>query len=139
MDSKCKSYCNYYDSQIGGDLSVFRGTRFQEGAGFADFFRGVIRFLSPIVSNAAKTLVSSANQSLSSGKNWKEVAKTALVPTIASGLGTLTEQIGKKLEKQEGGARRVYKRKMQTKFHNKKIIAHKVSRKTTPKFRKLNF
>ena len=39
MDFQSKNYCHYYNNQLGGDLSVFRGTRFQEGSGVGDFLK----------------------------------------------------------------------------------------------------
>ena len=104
MDTQCRNYCHYYNSQLGGDLAVFRGTRFQEGSGIGDFFKGLWKFVSPIVGSAAKTLVTTAGSNLSSGANWKEAAKSALVPTIASGVGALVEKLERK--KQSGGRRK---------------------------------
>ena len=103
MDSQCRNYFHYYNSQLGGDLSVFRGTRYQEGSGIGDFFKGLWKFVSPIVGSAAKTLVTSAGSNLSSGANWKEAAKSAIIPTLASGIGALAEKLDKK---QAGGGRR---------------------------------
>ena len=104
MDTQCRNYCHYYNSQLGGDLSVFRGTRYQEGSGIGDFFKGLWKFVSPIVGSAAKTLVTTAGSNLSSGANWKEAAKSALVPTIASGVGALVEKLERK--NQSGGRRK---------------------------------
>ena len=46
-------YQQYYTNQAGSGYPVFHGTRFQRGYGLGNIFRGLIRWITPIIKTHA--------------------------------------------------------------------------------------
>lgn len=106
--------------QWGG--GYFRGTPYQWGTGFppyrnlqtgdgfGDFFRNVMRFLSPIVApiigRTARTFVSSTADQLKEGKSFAEAAKKSIAPALGEAMDATTGTIMSKIKGQSGSGRK---------------------------------
>ena len=87
-------YCNYYESQLGGELRVFRGG-VQSGAGLGDVLRGIFRFLAPIALRGLSTFASRTLTGQQLGMPLALAAKSAIVPTISAVTGSAAPAVSR--------------------------------------------
>ena len=89
-------YCNYYESQLGGELRVFRGG-VQSGAGLGDVLRGIFRFLAPIALRGLSTFASRTLTGQQLGMPLSLAAKSAIVPTISAVTGSAAPAVSRSM------------------------------------------
>lgn len=85
-------YTAYYQSQVGGQLRVFRGG-LQSGAGLGDVLRGLFRFLAPIAIRGLSAFATNALSGHMAGLPLALAAKGAIMPTISAIAGTAAPSI----------------------------------------------
>jgi len=119
-------YENYYKRQVGGELPVFRGAKYQRGHGLGSVIGGLFRrvvlpflqrsakdivpFLKQnrktILTNALKTGMEVADDVLE-GKNLKEAAKKRVLSGIKRTAGSMNWQTGSgRRRKRQRGTRK---------------------------------
>jgi hypothetical protein len=96
MGEQGAAYSKYYNSQLGGEIPVFRGG--QHGAGLGDILRGLFRFLAPIALRGMSAFASSTLQAHDRGVPLKDAAKGALRPAlgaiVSAAQGAVRQQTG---------------------------------------------
>ena len=85
--STAADYCTYYQTQMGGELRVFRGG-LQSGAGLGDVLRGLFRFLAPIALRGLSTFAGNTLAAHQAGVPLAYAAKGAILPTITAVTGS---------------------------------------------------
>ena len=124
MEQQVNNYIHFYHAQAGGKLPVFHAQR-QAGDGIGDvlkgFFTKTLPFIMPVVSGAANTFMSTAQQGMTEGKSVKDILKGTIRPTLDAAIESGIEQFKKS---QEGNGRR--KRKRSKSRGNKKAKRAKV-------------
>jgi len=107
---KRKTYCcnasrdmydDYYSQKVGGEIPVFKGSRYQRGHGLGSVLGGLFRrFVIPLFTTHGKTLALNALRSgmdvadvvLASGKTLKESAKKRVTKGIKQTAQNLLHQ-----------------------------------------------
>ncbi len=91
-----RAYEDYYVNQCGHGLPVFYGARSQRGHGIGSIFSGLWRTVFPILKRVAPALGRKALQTgvqiaddVTSGKSFKEAAKTRVMNAIEEGINKL--------------------------------------------------
>lgn len=104
MTDKSDLYVRYFlGGQTGGgsvgDMPVFRGQRdYQQGAGFGDFFRGLLRVILPVAVRGAATFLGETSRAHDSGMSLGDAAKSALRPTAGVVLSGASEAIQRRMQ-----------------------------------------
>lgn len=92
---------NKYQFGAGGQ-HVFRGMKYQYGNGLGDILRGIGRFLfpilAPIASRAASSFITNASDNLASGKTLKEAALGSLKPMLSDTIEQAKDTISKRMQ-----------------------------------------
>ena len=57
-------YQQYYTNQAGSGYPVFHGTRFQRGYGLGNIFRGLIRWITPIIKTHALPVIAAGSKEI---------------------------------------------------------------------------
>lgn len=106
-DQRAETYYEFYRSHLegrqhqhggssGADFPVFRGTRYiQYGQGFGSIFQKILRYGLPILAKGAQTFFNEFTRGRDEGSNWKEAAKSSLMPTMKAAMGETGEQLRK--------------------------------------------
>lgn len=66
LDSSAKYIDDYYNQQVGGSLSAFRGSTIQQGSGIGGIFSNLMRGMVPMLKRGAKV---AGQQLLNTGLN----------------------------------------------------------------------
>ena len=82
MADRSTAYCQYYKSQLGGEIPIFRGG--QHGAGIGDILRSILRFFAPVALRGISTFATNTMQAHERGSSLKDAARGALRPTISA-------------------------------------------------------
>jgi len=100
-DASRDMYDDYYSWQVGGEIPVFKGSRYQRGHGLGSVLGGLFRrFVIPLFTthdktlalNALRTGVDVAEDVLGSGKTLKESAKKRVPEGIKRTAQNLIDQ-----------------------------------------------
>ena len=86
------AYYRYYESQLGGQLPVYRGG-LQSGEGIGDILRGIFRFIAPIALRGISTFAGQTIDAHQRGASLKDAAKAALNPTLNSVVSGIGDQV----------------------------------------------
>jgi hypothetical protein len=95
---------SYYESQLGGQLPVFRGG-LQRGAGLGDILRGIFRYLAPMALRGLSTFAGSTLAAHQAGAPLAAAARSAIMPTISSIAGSRAPLVADMLSKVIPGLR----------------------------------
>ena len=124
----------------GARLPVYHGERYQYGDGIGDIFRGIGRFLlpilSPIFSKGIGSFVSNTASGLSSGQSLGEAAQSAIKPTAIDTVNAAGERIVRRIQTGQG-RRRKRKSTSSVQVGGKRRRKSKKKKRTTKKTRKV--
>lgn len=99
-DPRADLYFKLYTAQKGGELPVYRGSRYiQYGSGFGDILRSIFRHVFPVVAEGASAFFGNLVQNRNSGSNWQSAAKAAIAPTAKA----MVESTGKQIAQNGNG------------------------------------
>jgi hypothetical protein len=79
-------YVAYYESQVGGQLRVFRGG-LQSGAGLGDVLRGLLRFLMPVALRGISSFAGNMLAGTKAGLPLAMAARAAVGPAVSAVAG----------------------------------------------------
>ena len=121
MDLSHECYLKYYESQAGGSIPVFNGSRRyhpQSGAGLGDILQGVFRTVVPIALNGVGNFVDQMASAHVAGSSLRNSAKSALGSVTKSILQDAAGSIKNSIPVQSGRGRtqsnRIRKTRRQT-------------------------
>lgn len=123
MDQQTQKYLRYYNSQHGGRIDYFSGSRRgQFGHGLGDILRGLFRTVLPIAAHGASAFLGEMAKGHAEGKSLKESALNALAPAAHHIVDTSTTSLKRKagLLAQQGG-RRAKKRRIRRKVSHRHV------------------
>lgn len=92
VDRGVAAYCRYYDSQLGGQLPVYRGG--QHGAGLGDILRSIFRWFAPVAVRGISSFASNMLDAHQRGAPLGEAAKGAVRPALGAMLSAAKTQTG---------------------------------------------
>jgi len=110
-DASRHMYEDYYSRQVGGEIPVFVGSRYQRGHGLGSVLKGIFhRFVIPFFRAHGKTLARSAlktgvdvAEDVLEGRTLKESAKHRIPEGIKRTARTLISQSGSGTRRRGGG------------------------------------
>ena len=104
MDPRVELYKKAFTGrQSGGDGSIpkFYGlSRHQNGGGFGDVLRGLLRRVIPVANDGFAAFLRAGGESIKDGNTWKQALKSAIKPTIGAVLTATADQIASKQKQQ---------------------------------------
>ena len=78
----------------GGYIPKFYGSyRYQNGGGFGDVMKGLLRRFWPVSKQGFAALLRAGGESMKEGATWKEALKSSIKPTIGTVLSATADQI----------------------------------------------
>ena len=111
-DPQAQALYLLYTNQYGGALyPVFLGGRqLQYGEDFGDIFKSIWNWVFPVVCSGAGTFLEEMIKKKCEGLVWKEVAKSAIQPTIMESISRGAEQVSNAMQEtkksKEGSGRK---------------------------------
>ena len=97
MDPRVQLYKNAFGGrQIGGGgyiPKLYGSHRYQNGGGFGDVMRGLMRRFWPVAKQGFAAFLRAGGESMKEGAAWKEALKSSIKPTIGAVLNATADQI----------------------------------------------
>ena len=88
------AFCGRQSGGGGGYIPKFYGAhRYQNGGGFGDVMRGLVRRFWPVAKQGFAAFLRAGGESMKEGATWKEALNSSIKPTIGTVLSATADQI----------------------------------------------